>query len=63
MQTKFDLLMKEHKTKLERNTQLIRANERLVESHQELENYVKDVEKDKTDIEALLQEANTKSEA
>jgi hypothetical protein len=42
---------------------LIRANERLVESHQELENYVKDVEKDKTDIEALLQEANTKSEA
>jgi hypothetical protein len=54
LQTKFDFLMKEHKTKVEKNLQLIRANEKLVESHQEVESYIKEVQSDKSDLEARL---------
>jgi hypothetical protein len=46
--------MKEHKTKVEKNLQLIRANEKLVESHQEVESYIKEVQSDKSDLEARL---------
>jgi hypothetical protein len=63
VQTKFEFLMKEHRTKVEKNLQLIRANEKLVESHQEVESYIKDVESEKSDLEARLKAAEAKAES
>ena len=54
--------MKDYKSKVDKNAQLMRANEKLVENQQEQEGYIQEVQDEKARLETVIQEQETKIE-